>query len=78
MIGWVAPLLSHLNDLRIMHTDGRGNENIIKLEPEKKPAIAVKGGRIAMVRISYPESVHQGIRVFNLPFPFGVDKSIPF
>ncbi len=58
MIGWIAPLLPHLNDLRIMHTDGRGNKDIIKLEPEKKTAIAVKGGRIPMVRISYPESVH--------------------
>ena len=58
MIRGVAPLLPHLNNLRIMHTDGCGNENIIKLGTEKKSAIAVKGGRITMVGISYPESVH--------------------
>ena len=58
MVGGVAPLLSQLNDLRIMHTDRRRNKNIIKLETEKKPAIPVEGGRIAMMGISYPESVH--------------------
>ena len=57
MVRGVAPLLSQLNDLRIMHTDGRRNKNIIKLETEKKPAIPMEGGRIAMIGISDAKSV---------------------
>jgi len=57
MVRGVAPLLPQLNDLSIMHTDGRRNKNIIKLETKKIPAIPVEGGHIAMIGILYPESV---------------------
>jgi len=57
MVGRITPLLSQLNDLRIVHSNYRRDKNIIKLEAEKKPAISMEGGYIAMMRISFPESV---------------------
>lgn len=58
MVRGVTLLPSESNNARILDLNGRGDKNIVKLQPEEKSAKPVEGSHISTIWIAYPEGVH--------------------
>ena len=78
MVGGIALLASHRDDLRVLDPDRWGDENVIDLETEEKFPEAMERSRVAMIRMAHPEGVHERVGVQHSPRSFGAQMGLSF